>query len=90
MPQRQGTNKFILLLIILVGAFGGYVYYTNVYEEESFPLPPAVQKGDLASFKNISIDLSVLESEVYRSLRVFGELPVNPSAAGKSDPFTPF
>ena len=61
-----------------------------MYSEELFPLPASVQKDGLEMFKNLSVDLSVLDDETYKSLRVFGELPVNPSAPGKSDPFTSF
>ncbi len=77
-------------MIILVGLIGGYVYYSSSYSEELFPLPVNIQKSTLESFKSMIIDFSVLDDATYRSLRVFGELPVTPGFSGKSDPFSPF
>ena len=91
MPSpTKNQNRLIPFLIILVGLIGGYVYYSNSYSEEPFPLPVNIQKSTLESFRDLIIDFSILDDAVYRSLRVFGELPVTPGVSGKSDSFSPF
>ncbi len=90
MPPPRNQSRIISLLIILVGLVGGYVYYSNSYSEELFPLPVNIQKSTLQLFKEMVIDFSILDDSVFRSLRVYGELPVTPGVSGKSDPFSPF
>ncbi len=66
------------------------MYYSSSYSEEPLPLPVSIQKSTLELFKDMIIDFSILDDLTYRSLRVFGELPVTPGVSGKSDPFSPF
>jgi len=81
-----------IILIIMVAAFAiGYLYYSQSSQLiQVISEQPASTKDDLNSFKDISLSFSVLDDSRFKSLRVFGELPVKPGVTGKRDLFSPF
>lgn len=85
---KKSQSNLILYLLILLGFVGGYFYNSkiNITQAGVQPLP---QEGrdEWQKLKSLSIDFSVLEKAQYRSLRVFGELPVNPGIPGKPNIF---
>jgi hypothetical protein len=94
MPQvktQVRQSKMLLYLIILVGLVGGYMYYS--YSGASEVVVPQVQKagrkGDLAKFENMKIDFDFLNEQSYKSLQIYGELPVNPGTPGRQNIFAP-
>lgn len=79
--------------MILVVAFAiGYLYYSQSIQPAQLPInpPPVSVKDDLMKFKDLTIDLSILDDNRFKSLRVFGESPVKPGVTGKRDIFAPF
>jgi len=81
------------MLLILVVVFAiGYLYYSQSIQPAQLPISPLPlsAKNDLAVFKNLTIDFSVLDDSKFKSLRVFGESPVKPGITGKRDIFAPF
>ena len=82
-----------MMLLILVIAFAiGYLYYSQSIQPAQLPIDPIPlsARDDLVIFKDITIDLSILDDTRFKSLRVFGESPVKPGVTGKRDIFTPF
>jgi len=82
-----------MMLLILVIAFAiGYLYYSQSIQPAQLPIDPIPlsARDDLVIFKDITIDLSILDDTRFKSLRVFGESPVKPGVTGKRDIFAPF
>ncbi|HYU64771.1 MAG TPA: hypothetical protein VEK36_00680 [Candidatus Paceibacterota bacterium] len=85
--RRQ--SNLISYLIIALGLVGGYVFQSQFIAPPSPPVLPAAGK-EIQELKKLKIDFKALENEQYRSLQVYGELPVNPGLSGKRDLFAPF
>ncbi len=92
MANPQTTNNSIMLLILVVAFATGYLFYSQWIQPTQLPIdpPPVTAKENLAMFKDLTIDFSVLDDSRFESLRVFGESPVKPGVTGKRDIFAPF
>lgn len=81
-------SKVILGFIIFIGFAAGYLYYSKTGEifidEGLAPLDSALEY-----FKNTDLDFSVLDDERYKSLEIYGEVPVNPGTVGRRNIFDP-
>jgi hypothetical protein len=91
MAVKQSSNNIFILLILIVAFAFGYLYYSKLIVSNQIvisPLPFALD--DLDKFKNININFSVLENEKFKTLKIFGEFPVKPTATGKKNLFAPF
>lgn len=88
MATPASQSKLLLYLLILVGAVGGYIYYSQVSSIEAEVAAPPVSTLD--TLKELKLDFKALENEKYQALKVFGESPVLPGTTGKSDPFATF
>lgn len=90
MPQvTQRSNLMITILVAVVGMAAGYFIYRSMGAYAVTPAPAAGAEA-FAQLKGLTTDFSVLQDERFRSLQVFGELPVNPGIGGKNDLFAPF
>jgi len=78
-------------MIILLGAVGGYFYYSSFVLPAQIPVasPSISQANDLKAFEGLQIDFGILTNKKFQSLQIFGESPVNPGATGKKDLFSP-
>jgi hypothetical protein len=81
-------SKLLLYLIMLLGLVMGYFYGNQSDPTASVPVLDArLQLTSLVGLKNASIDTSILTNPAFSSLRVFGQLPVQPSGNGRDNPF---
>ena len=80
-------SKVILGFIIFMGLAAGYLYYGQT--SDTLVAEPVELDSSLQAFSNITVDLSILDDERYKSLEIFGEIPVNPGITGKRNIFTP-
>lgn len=90
MALPQKTNPLFAVLVVLMAALAGYVYYTQVPPAEMPPPPESIQKGDFVGFKDFKLDLSMLSDQRFVSLKIYGPLPIVPEAGGRTDPFASY
>lgn len=84
--SRQGS--VILYLILIFGFIMGYLYNTQADPTAAVPeLDNRFQLTSLKSLEGARIDQTVFSSNQYKSLRIFGSLPVVPEGGGKDNPF---
>lgn len=90
--QKQTTSPVILGAIVALGFVLGYFYYSTSLKDEAVVVPPPPIKADddLIRFKNLSFDFGPFDDFKFRSLQIFGESPVIPGPAGRTDIFAPF
>ncbi len=81
-------SKVILGFIIFMGFAVGYLYYSQTSEIfvdiGSTPIDP-----DLQYFENAKLNFTILEDERYKTLEVYGEVPVNAGSTGRKNVFLP-
>lgn len=81
-------SKILLYLIMALGLVMGFLYSSGSDPSASIPsLDIRLQTTSLQPLRSVHIDASILQTEAFTSLRVFGSLPVQSAAGGKSDPF---
>ncbi len=87
MPNPR-QSSLILYLIMLFGFALGWLYVGQTDQSQLVPqVPAALQLTTLRSLQNLKIDFSILSDPQFRALRAYGELPVQPGAGGKTNPF---
>lgn len=78
----------LLYLIMVLGLVLGFLYNSQTDPaSEVVPVPANLQLTSLKGLENLRIDYAALQSEAFKTLRVYGELPVRPEAGGKTNPF---
>jgi hypothetical protein len=95
----EGTVKNIsIILIVITIAFGGYYLYVQMAATDLNASPEGQQMlQDMLArtqvfiersqeLDQIALDLSILEDERFRSLKVFSK-PVKEQPVGRTDPF---
>ena len=93
LPTIKKTNPlFIQIFIIALGLVAGYLIYSQFLGGGAVMIqPPSTGGNDLAKFKDVgSFDFDFLKSDSLKSLKVLGEVPVQPGVTGKQDLFAPF
>lgn len=81
-------SKLLLYLIMLLGLVMGYLYSSQSDPAAVVPvLDVRLQLTSLVGLKTANIDTSILTNPAFSSLRVFGQLPVQPSGGGRDNPF---
>ncbi len=77
------------ILIVLLGLGGEYFYYAQLTEPYAPAPAPAAGKEAFDALKNLTVDFSVLTNKHFRTLKIYGEFPLNPGFTGKADLFAP-
>lgn len=94
MPSIKIQSKSSLpMLLILLALIAGFIFYFQIIkpgEVNTYEILPDIQREVLKfrTFKNLELNFSVLERADFKSLRIFGEVPVKPSPGGKQDLFS--
>ncbi len=81
-------SPLILYLVMLLGLVLGYLYNSQSDPAAAVPGVPAnLQLTSLKGLDGLKIDYTVLESDQFQQLRVFGQIPVQVGSGGKENPF---
>lgn len=81
------------MVLITLALLGGLTFYFSVIKPSQineYEIASSIQ-AELArfrAFQNLRLDFSVFERLDFRNLRIFGEVPVKPVPAGKTDLFS--
>lgn len=91
-PTKNSTSTVTLIAIVVLGLITGYFYYSLSLQDQALPIQPISISVDdkLAEFKDPKLDFSALDNLTFKSLRIFGESPVQPGSTGRTDIFAPF
>lgn len=77
-----------MAFVIFIGFAMGYLYYSQTSEISidtgTIPLDPNLQY-----FERTKLDFSILDDERYKSLELYGEVPVDPGVTGRRNIFDP-
>ena len=82
----------MLIAIAVLGLIAGFFYYSRALQDQIFLVSPINISADdrLVKFKDLKLNFSVLDNLTFKTLRIFGESPVQPGSTGRIDPFAPF
>ncbi|MBI2063353.1 MAG: hypothetical protein HYT61_03930 [Candidatus Yanofskybacteria bacterium] len=90
-PTKNTTSPVILFAIIILGLIVGYFYYNQTSQDQSVSVVPAsLTDVNFSKFKDLKLDFSGLDNLIFKTLRIFGESPVQPGSTGRIDIFAPF
>lgn len=89
--SKENPSKVIPIAIMVLGIVAGYLFFSMTIQGNEVGIPPPVLADDtLSKFKNLGLDFSIFDDTRFKSLKIFGELPVQPGPTGRTDIFAPF
>jgi len=89
--SKENPSKVIPIAIIVLGVIAGYLFFSLTIQGTEVEIPLPVTTDDtLSKFKDLSLDFSIFDDARFKSLKIFGESPVQPGATGRVDIFAPF
>jgi flagellar basal body-associated protein FliL len=84
----QGKNKqrnLILIAVLIIAAVFAIVYW--IFSGNS---PGEAESEQVATFKTIEIDFSLLEKEAIKNLKLLSDIEVFQGEIGRENPFIPY
>ena len=90
-PIKENPSRVIPIAIMVLGILAGYMFFSLIIKGTEVGISPPVLADDtLSKFKNLTLDFSVFDDTRFKTLKIFGESPVQPGATGRVDIFAPF
>lgn len=103
MPVSEKRQKIlIVVLIIILIAIAAILYYV-FFGGGTLPAPVITPSGLLPAplqpqptvsiekqIESIKLDSSILDSSLFKSLKIYGEIPIKIESFGRDNPFSPF
>jgi hypothetical protein len=88
------TRSTLPVIFIFLAVVAGFLFYFQILKPgqiNEYQVAPQVMREYLnfKSFKSLGLDFSVFERAEFKDLRTFGEVPVKPIPAGKTNLFSP-
>jgi hypothetical protein len=89
--SKENPSKVIPIAIIALGIVAGYLFFSlTIQGSETGIPPPALTDDTLSKFKDLGLDFSIFDDARFKSLKIFGESPVQPGPTGRTDIFAPY
>lgn len=90
--KMQGGSSLPIILIIFA-LLAGLIFYFSIIKPSQvneYEIIPSTQAElvRFREFKSLRLDFSIFDRLDFRNLRIFGETPVKPAPAGKTDLFS--
>ena len=81
------------MILVLLALIAGFIFYFQIIrpgQVNEHEILPDVQKelSKLRIFKGLQLDFSIFDRTDFKSLRIFGEVPVKTAPGGKTDLFS--
>ncbi len=87
--NKTDTEKLFIILILFLGLVIAYLLAVNTNVSTSSQ-PVAVAREISPELRSANLDFSILDNILFKQLKVFGIIPVNPGQTGRANPFAPF
>ncbi len=89
--SKENQSKMIPIAIMVLGVIAGYFFFSLTIQGSEVEIPPPVLADDtLSKFKDLGLDFSIFDDTRFKSLKTFGESPVQPGPTGRVDIFAPY
>ncbi|TSC74036.1 MAG: hypothetical protein G01um101444_396 [Parcubacteria group bacterium Gr01-1014_44] len=89
-PNKTESEKLFIILILFLGFAVSFLLAFNA-KAPSTSQPPLAVRGEISpELGSVNLDFSVLDGVLFKQLKVFGVIPVNPGQTGRDNPFSPF
>ncbi len=94
-PPKKPPIPYLVIVLVIVILAAGYYFFFNQGVSLSLESPVFVAAPPLTSLEAKVIKLpnfsfSVIDSDFYKSLKVYGSLPVVADSLGRTNPFIPY
>lgn len=92
LTQPKTVSSLPIILVVLGLAAGALFYFQLIKPGRvtEIALSPELRDeiAKLRKFKNLKLNLSIFDTEGFKNLRIFGDVPVKPAPGGKADLFS--
>ena len=87
--RQKSSTKTMLIMMVFLGIAAGYIFYFQTLKDQALSIAPMpIRTGDdLTKLKDKKLNLTVFNNNIYKTLRIFGEVPVDPGIVGKENLF---
>jgi len=91
---QSKTSSSLGIILVVLGFIGGLIIYFQIIKPGQILEPvlsPQIKEGmtKLKKFKDVKLDFSIFDTQEFKELVVFGELPVATASGGKINIFAP-
>lgn len=86
--NKIDSEKLFIALILFAGLAMAYLLGSSI--DTSTVVQPTVVREVSPELASVNLDLTVLDNILFKQLKVFGVIPVNPGQTGRENPFLPF
>ncbi|MGD0977039.1 MAG: hypothetical protein ABR875_01985 [Minisyncoccia bacterium] len=90
--KKGNSSLFIQIAIIFLGLVGGYIYYSQIIKpaKTAVTLPDIPRSDTLNKFQDFSsYNFGILNDPTFKSLKILGNIPIQPGVTGRTDLFAP-
>lgn len=93
LPLKIRSKSSLPMLIILLALVTGFIFYFQIIRpgqinEHKILLDAQKELLKLRVFKSLQLNFSIFDRTDFKSLRIFGEVPVKTAPGGKTDLFS--
>lgn len=93
LPGLKTQGSSLPMILVLLALIAGFIFYFQIIrpgQVNQYEILPDVQKelSRLRIFKGLQLDFSIFDRADFKSLRIFGEVPVKTAPGGKTDLFS--
>ena len=86
--MADNSEKLFVILILFFGLAVAFLLASNA--EAPGVVETAIVREISPELSSAKLDFSIFDSILFKQLKVFGIIPVNPGQTGREDPFRPF
>lgn len=86
--MADNSEKLFVILILFFGLAVAFLLASNA--EAPSVVETAIVREISPELSSAKLDFSIFDSILFKQLKVFGIIPVNPGQTGRDNPFLPF
>lgn len=94
-PEKKSFSPYIIFLVLILVLGAAYYYFVYIginfsIESQNPPLAPALTDLENKIVSMPDFNFSVFDSSFYKSLKMYGAIPIVVDSLGRTNPFIPY
>lgn len=90
LSKKSDSERLFIILILFSGLAISFLIAFNTAAPSVEQLPTAIRGEISPELRTINLDFSIFDDILFKQLKVFGVIPVEPGQTGRENPFAPF